>query len=247
MLQKMLLKWCCRKRSSKKTSASVASKCTSTFLFICLFFTLVFLLRCSRWWRTCLIRHHLLHQRKNKEMTMSLPACHHLLTWEKNKEMTTSRGGSLSSAALEEKKGKEMTMSQGGSPSSTTPKKMQKMPMSWEAPGSLSSFGILWFHWLHHHLSWVFMISLRSQRLHHHLMHLLGFCDISDCIRWHLLGFCDLSDCIRWHLLGFYDPIDYITTFPGFLWSCWDLRDCITTWCISWDFVISVIASGGIS
>jgi hypothetical protein len=95
-----------------------------------------------------------------------------------------------------------MTTSQGGSPSFTTPKKMQKMPTSWEAPGSLSSLGILWSHWLHHHLSWVFMILLRSQRLHHHLMHLLGFCD--------------LSDCIRWHLLGFYDPINCITTFLGF-------------------------------
>jgi hypothetical protein len=96
--------------------------------------------------------------------------------------------------------------------------------MSWEAPDSLSSFGILWSHWLHHHLSWSFMISLRSLKLHHYLMHLLGFCD--------------LSDCIMWHLLGFYAPIDCITTFHGFLWSRWDLRDCITTWCISWDFMI---------
>jgi acetylglutamate synthase len=57
--------------------------------------------------------------------------------------MTTSRGGSPSSAAPEEKKGKEMTMSQGGSPSFTTPKKMQKMSTSWEALDSLSSLGIL--------------------------------------------------------------------------------------------------------
>jgi len=57
--------------------------------------------------------------------------------------MTMSQGGSPSSIAPEEKKGKEMTTSQGGSPSSTTPKKMQKIPTSWEAPDSLSSFGIL--------------------------------------------------------------------------------------------------------
>jgi hypothetical protein len=43
-------------------------------------------------------------------------------------------------------------------------------------------------------------------------MHLLGFYDFNDYIRWHLLGFCDLSDCI-------------------------------TTRCISWDFMISLIAS----
>jgi hypothetical protein len=129
--------------------------------------------------------------------------------------MTTSRGGLPSSAALEEKKGKEMTTSQGGLPSSTTPKKMQKMLTSWEASGSLSSLGILWSHWLHHHLSWVFMISMRSQRLHHHLMHLLGFCDLSDCIRWHLLGFDDhhhLHHHLSWDFM-------IITTSLGILWS----------------------------
>jgi hypothetical protein len=74
---------------------------------------------------------------------------------------------------------------------------------------------ILWSHWLHHHLSWVFMISLRSQRLHQHLMHLLGFCDLSDCIRWHLLGFYDhhhLHHHLSWDFM-------IITTSPGILWS----------------------------
>ncbi len=123
MLEKTLLKWCCRKHSSKKTSASMASKCTSTFLFICLFFTPIFLFRCSRWWRACLVYHRVLHLRKNKEMTTSLPARCHLLTWKKNKEMTTSWGGSPSSVAPKEKKSKEMTTCQGGSPSSSTPEK----------------------------------------------------------------------------------------------------------------------------
>ncbi len=103
--------------------------------------------------------------------------------------------------------------SQGGSPSFTTSKKMQKMPTSWEAPDSLSSLGILWSHWLHHHLSWVFMISLRSQRLHHHLMHLLGFCDLNDFIRWHLLGFYDLAE-----ILKIASPPD---ASLGILWSQW--------------------------
>ncbi len=42
-------------------------------------------------------------------------------------------------------------------------------------------------------------------------------------------------------------PLTASPPFLGFLWYHWDLRDCITTWCISWDFVISVIASSGIS
>ncbi len=104
---------------------------------------------------------------------------------------------------------------------------------------------------------------LRSHWLHHHLMHLLGFCDLSDYIKWHLLGFCGFSDYIRWHLLAFCDLSDYITTWciswdfmvsltaspldasPGILWfhslhhhlmhllSFCDFADCITTWCIS--------------
>jgi hypothetical protein len=116
-----------------------------------------------------------------------------------------------------------------------------------------ASLGILWSHWLHHHLSWVFMISLRSQRLHHHLMHLLGFCDFTHCITTWCISWDfmisliasppDASPGILWshslhhhlhhhlmHLLGFYDLTPCITT-------------CITTWCIFWDFVISLTAS----
>jgi hypothetical protein len=82
----------------------VASKCTSTFVFICLFFTPIFLLRCSRWRQAYLVRHRLLHLRKNKKLMTSLPAHRHLLTWKKNKEMTTNRGGSPSSVAPKAKK-----------------------------------------------------------------------------------------------------------------------------------------------
>jgi hypothetical protein len=102
-----------------------------------------------------------------------------------------------------------------------------------------ASLGILWSHWLHHHLSWVFMITLRFQRMHHHLMHLLGFCDLSDCIT---------TWCISWDFMIslIASPLD---AYPKILWShslhhhlhhhlmhllvFYDLTPCITTWCIS--------------
>jgi len=126
---------------------------------------------------------------------------------------------------------------------------------------------ILWSHWLHHHLSWVFMISLKFQRLHHHLMHLLGFCDLNDCIRWHLLGFYGLIHCITTWCISWDFMISLTTSplasppnaSPEILWSqslhhhlhhhmmhllgFYVLTHYITTWCISWDFVISLIAS----
>ncbi len=216
VLQKTLLQ--------KITSASVASKCIWTFFFICFFFTLVFLLRCSRWWRACLACRHLLHLRKkqkNDDEPSGLPSS--TTPEKKNKEITTSRGGSPSSATLEKKKNKEMTMSQGGSSSSATPEKkcrrwrwVGRLPTRCHLLGFFSTVssrttsppdaspGFLWSHWLHHHLM---------------------------------------------HLLGFYDLVEISLTTsppnasPGFLWSHWNLTDCITTWCISWDFVISLTAS----
>jgi hypothetical protein len=76
---------------------------------------------------------------------------------------------------------------------------MQKMTMSWEAPGSLSSprffFNYEFINYISTWcISWVFVISLNasppnaspgilwSRSLHHHLMHLLGFCDYIHCI-----------------------------------------------------------------
>jgi hypothetical protein len=150
---------------------------------------------------------------------------------------------------------------------------------------------ILWSQWLHHHMmhllgfydlthcittwciSWDFMISLTtsppaspldasprslwSHSLHHHLMHLLGVYDLIHCINTWCISWDfmisltaspsasppNASPRILWshslhhhlhhhlmHLLGFYDLTHYITT-------------CITTWCISWDFVISLTTS----
>jgi hypothetical protein len=93
-----------------------------------------------------------------------------------------------------------------------------------------ASLGFLWSHWLHHHL-----------------MHLLGFCDLIHCIT---------TWCISWDFV-----ISFIASPPNashgrILWShslhhhlmhllgFYDFAHYITTWCISWeDFVISLTAS----
>jgi hypothetical protein len=94
VLQKTLLKWCCKKCSSKKTSASVASKGTSTFLNICLFFTPIFLFRCSRWQGAGEAHRHLLHLRKKKvkkwRQARAREARRHLLHLKKMQKMLTS-------------------------------------------------------------------------------------------------------------------------------------------------------------
>jgi hypothetical protein len=131
----------------------------------------------KRWWRAKEARRHLLHLRKKKRQRNDnkpgrlVVICY---TWKKCRRCRQARRRPAHCHLL----GFFSTVS------------------SLTASPPYASLGILWSHLLHHHLSWVFMISLRSQRLHHHLMHLLGFCDLNDCIMWHILGFCDLSDCI---------------------------------------------------
>jgi hypothetical protein len=78
-------------------------------------------------------------------------------------------------------------------------------------------------------ISWVFS-QLWTHWLHRHLMHLLGFCDLTDCIT---------TWCISWVF------VISLTASPpdaslGFLWSRWNFIDYITTWCISWVFMISL-------
>ncbi len=118
-------------------------------------------------------------------------------------------------------------------------------------------------------ISWDFVISviaspldafpriLWSHSLYHHLMHLLGFYDLTHCITIHIT-----TRCISWDFMilliasSSSSPLD---ASPGILWShslhhhlhhhlmhllgfC-DLTHCITTWCISWVFVISLTTS----
>ncbi len=224
--------------------------------FICLFFTFVFSPKCSRWRRACLASRHLMHLRKklrNDDEPSNLPSS---TTHEKkNKEMTMSRGGSPSSVTPKEKKKKKMMTSQGSSPSSiTTMKKCRRwqwarrllacchllgffstMSLLTTSPPNASP-GFLWCHWLHHHL-----------------MHLLGFYDLTNyittwCISWVFM----ISSRFHWlhhhlmHFLGFYDltKISLITSpwvFMISLKSHWlhhhlmhlllfcDVTNCITT------------------
>jgi hypothetical protein len=79
-----------------------------------------------------------------------------------------------------------------------------------------ASLGFLWSHWLHHHL-----------------MHLLGFCDLIGCIT---------TLCISWVFIispRFHWLHHHLMHLLGFC----DLTNCITTWCISWVFVILLTTS----
>ncbi len=124
-----VLKQCCRRRCWSGVAKNTPPKklvhlwqvsVHQPFFFICLFFTPIFLLRCSRWRRACLVPRRLLHLIKNKEMMTSLPARRHLLH-------------------LKEKKAKKWQRAREACRHLLHLKKMQKMPTSWEAPGSLSS------------------------------------------------------------------------------------------------------------
>ncbi len=115
-----------------------------------------------------------------------------------------------------------------GSSSSSAPKKKQRNDD--EPPGSPSSANLRkkTKRWrrareARHHLLHLRKKKAkkwrRAKEAHCHLLHL------KKCRRCRWVG----RRSTRCHLLGFCDPIDCITTSPGFLWSCWNLRDCITT------------------
>jgi len=156
--------------------------------FICFFFTLVFLLKCSRWRQACLARRHLLHPRKKLRNDYE-PL------------------GLSSSATLEKKQKDDNELGRLTIICYFWKKKTKKKTKKWRWAKEVR------FHLLHLKknakdddqlgssrlivISWVFS-QLWAHWLHRHLMHLLVSCDLTNCI---------------------------------------------TTWCISWVFVISLIAS----
>jgi len=126
------------------------------------------------------------------------------------------------SSITPEKKNKEMTISQGGLLSSTTHEKKKKW---WQAKEAR-----------HHllHMRKKTKKRRRTREVRHHLLHL------RKCRRWQQVG--RLST--RCHLLGFFSNVNSLTTSPfdaslGF----YELTNYITTWCISWVFVISLVAT----
>jgi hypothetical protein len=81
------------------------------------------------------------------------------------------------------------------------------------------------------------MISLTAYHLHHHLMHLLGFYELTHCIT---------TWCISWDFMNsltaspLASPPD---ASPRILWSHSLHHHLHHTWCISWDFMISLTTS----